>query len=223
MSEYTVINSRAARVDTPDKATGKAVFIDDMTLPGMLYGALLQSPLAHARIVGIDTSKARNLPGVKSVVTAAEAGLVKYGVSPARYDETLFCHEKVRYVGDDIAAVAAVDLETALEAVSLIKVEYEELPAVFTIEEAMAEGAPVLHDAYPGNICAEVHSEFGDVEAAFADCDLIKTTTFKNKRQDAAFIEPQGCIADLRSCRKPHPVQLHPGSPLCPADRGHGV
>ena len=195
MSEYTVINSRAARVDTPDKATGKAVFIDDMTLPGMLYGALLQSPLAHARIVGIDTSKARKLPGVKSVVTATEAGLIKYGVSPARYDETLFCHDKVRYVGDDIAAVAAVDLETALEAVSLIKVEYEELPAVFTIEEAMAEGAPVLHDKYPGNICAEVHSEFGDVEAAFAGCDLIKTTTFKNKRQDAAFIEPQGCIA----------------------------
>ena len=216
MSEYTVINSRAVRVDTPDKATGKAVFIDDMTLPGMLYGALLQSPLAHARIVSINTSKAWSLPGVKSVVTAAEAGLVKYGVSPARYDETLFCHEKVRHVGDDIAAVAAVDLETALEAVSLIQVEYEALPAVFTIEEAMAADAPVLHDAYPGNICAEVHSEFGNVEAAFADCDLIKTTTFKNKRQDAAFIEPQGCIASYdhagnltlySSTQVPHYVQ----------------
>ena len=216
MSEYTVINSRAVRVDTPDKATGKAVFIDDMTMPGMLYGALLQSPLAHARIVSIDTSKARNLPGVKSVVTAEEAGLVKYGVSPARYDETLFCHEKVRYVGDDIAAVAAVDMETALKAVSLIDVVYEELPAVFTIEEAMKAGAPVLHDNYPGNICAEVHSEFGNVEEALANCDLIKTTTFKNKRQDAAFIEPQGCIAsyDLSgnltlysSTQVPHYVQ----------------
>jgi 4-hydroxybenzoyl-CoA reductase subunit alpha len=216
MSEYTVINSRAVRLDTPDKATGKAVFIDDMTLPGMLYGALLQSPLAHARIVSIDTSKARSLAGVKSVVTAAEAGLVKYGVSPARYDETLFCHEKVRYVGDDIAAVAAVNLETALEAVSLIQVEYEELPAVFTIEDAMAEGAPLLHDNYPGNICAEVHSEFGNVEAALADCDLIRTTTFKNKRQDAAFIEPQGCIASYdhsgnltlySSTQVPHYVQ----------------
>ncbi|RPH51135.1 MAG: 4-hydroxybenzoyl-CoA reductase [Desulfobacteraceae bacterium] len=195
MSEYTVINSRAARLDTPAKASGKAVFIDDMTMPGMLYGALLQSPFAHARIVSIDTTKAKRLPGVKSVVTAAEAGLVQYGVSPARYDETLFCHDKVRYVGDDIAAVAAVDLETAFEAVSLIRVEYEELPAVFTIEEAMAEGAPILHDKYPNNICAEVHSEFGNVEAALGECDLIRTTTFKNKRQDAAFIEPQGCIA----------------------------
>ena len=216
MTEYNVINSRAVRLDTPDKASGKAVFIDDMTMPGMLYGALLQSPLAHARIVSIDTAKARKLPGVKSVVTAAEAGLIKYGVSPARYDETLFCHEKVRYVGDDIAAVAAVDLETALEAVSLIQVEYEELPAVFTIEEAMAEGAPVLHDEYPKNICAEVHSEFGNVEAAFGECDLIRTTTFKNKRQDAAFIEPQGCIASYdhsgnltlySSTQVPHYVQ----------------
>ena len=216
MSEYNVINSRAVRLDTPDKATGRAVFIDDMAMRGMLYGALLQSPLAHARIKHIDTSKARALPGVKSVVTADDAGLVKYGVSPARYDETLFCHDKVRYVGDEIAAVAAVDLETAMEAVSLIDVKYEEIPAVFTIEEAMAEGAPVLHDGYPGNICAEVHMEFGDVESALKSCDLIRTTSFKNKRQDGAFIEPQGCIAsyDLSgmltlysSTQVPHYVQ----------------
>ena len=196
MSEYNVINTRAPKIDTPDKATGRAVFIDDMTMPGMLYGALLQSPLAHARIVSIDTSAAEKLPGVKAVVTSKEAGLVNYGVSPARYDETLFCHDRVRYVGDEIAAVAATDIETATEAVSLIKVEYEELPVMLTIEESMAEGAPVLHEKYPGNICAEVHQEFGDVEAALKQCDLVKTTTFKNKRQDAAFIEPQGCIAN---------------------------
>lgn len=195
MSQYDVINTRAPRLDATDKSTGRAVFIDDMTLPGMLYGAMLQSPLAHAKIRSIDTSKALALPGVKAVVTAKEAGAVKYGVSPARYDETLFCVDKVRYVGDEIAAVAAVDLETALEAVSLIKVDYEELPVVLTIEDAMAEGAPQLHDEYPGNICAEVHQEFGDVKAGFAASDLIKTTTFKNKRQDAAFIEPQGCLA----------------------------
>ncbi|MBN2123721.1 MAG: molybdopterin-dependent oxidoreductase [Deltaproteobacteria bacterium] len=196
MEKFSVINRRAARIDAPDKATGRAVYIDDIRKPGMLYGALLQSPLAHARILNVDVSRARALPGVKDVVTAREAGLIKYGVSPARYDETLFCHDRVRYVGDEIAAVAAVDLDTALEAVSLIVVDYEELPAVFTIEEAMAEGAPLLHEEYPGNICAEVHQEFGDVEAALAECDVVKTSTFRNKRQDGGFIEPHGCIAD---------------------------
>ncbi len=197
MSEYDVINTRAVRVDASDKVRGLALYVDDMKMPGMLYGALLQSPLAHAEILSIDTRAAERLPGVKAVVTYKEAGLVKYGVSPARYDETIFCHDRVRHVGDNIAAVAAVDLDTALEAVSLIKVEYRELPAVYTVEEAMAEGAPVLHEAYPRNVTAEVHDEFGDVEAAFAKCDLIKTCSLVNKRQDAAFIEPQGCIASF--------------------------
>lgn len=213
---YNVINRRAPRLDAPDKATGRATYIDDMKFPGMLYGALLQSPLPHAKILNIDTSKAERLPGVKAVVTAKDAGLVKYGVSPARYDETLFCHDKVCYVGDEIAAVAAIDLETALEAVSLIKVDYEELPAVFTPEEAMAEGAPVIHEDYPRNICAEVHQEFGDVESALKECDLVRTDKFVNKRQDAAFLEPNGCIADYNkfgyltlytSTQVPHYVQ----------------
>jgi 4-hydroxybenzoyl-CoA reductase alpha subunit len=195
MKDFNVINKRAPRLDAPAKATGRAAFIDDLTMPGMLYGAILHSPLAHAHILNIDTAKAKKLPGVKAVVTAEDAGLVPYGVSPARYDETLFCHDRVRYVGDEIAAVAALDLETALEALSLIEVDYEELPAVFTVEEAMAEGAPQLHERYPRNICAEVHQEFGDVEAAFEECDLIRTDRFINKRQDAAFLEPNGCIA----------------------------
>ena len=216
MREHHVINSRARRIDTPAKATGRALFVDDISKPGMLYGALLQSPIAHGRIVSIDTSKAENLPGVKCVVTAKEAGLTPYGVSPARYDETLFCHEKVRYVGDEIAAVAAVDLETAEKAVELIEVKYEALPAVFTIEDAMAKGAPQLHERFPGNICAEVHQEFGDVEAAFKACDLIKTTTVQSKRQDGGFIETQGCIAEYdhagnltltSSTQVPHYVQ----------------
>jgi len=197
MTSFAVINSRASRIDAPDKATGRAMFIDDFTMPDMLWGALLHSPLAHARILKIDTSRAKSLPGVRAVITAKEAGLVKYGVSPARYDETMFCHDRVRYVGDEIAAVAAVDLETAMEAISLIKVEYEELPAVLTIEEAMADGAPRLHDEYPGNMCAEVHHEFGDVEKALAACDIVRTDTMQSKRQDGGFIEPQGCIADF--------------------------
>ncbi len=216
MREHDVINSRARRLDTPAKATGRAVFVDDISKPGMLHGALLQSPLAHAKILSIDTSQAERLPGVRCVVTAKEAGLTPYGVSPARYDETLFCDEKVRYVGDEIAAVAAIDIETAEKAVKLIKVAYEELPAVFTIEDAMAEGAPQLHEKFPGNVCAEVHQEFGDVASAFKQCDLIKTTTVKNKRQDGGFIETQGCIAEYdlagnltltSSTQVPHYVQ----------------
>ncbi|MGA7643156.1 MAG: molybdopterin cofactor-binding domain-containing protein, partial [Syntrophobacteraceae bacterium] len=195
MGDFDVINSRAARIDSPAKATGRAVYVDDMKMPGMLYGAMLQSPLAHARIKSIDISAASRLPGVKAVVTAKEAGIVPYGVSPARHDETLFCHDRVRHIGDNVAAVAAIDLETAVHALSLIKVDYEELPVLLTIEQAMADGAPLIHEGFHRNISAEVHQEFGDVKAAFKQCDLIKTTSFVNKRQDGAFIEPQGCIA----------------------------
>lgn len=195
MKEHNIINSRLPRVDARAKATGDALYTDDLKMPNMLYGALLQSPLAHAKIKKIDISKAKKLPGVKDVVTAKEAGIVKYGVSPARYDETIFCDQKVRYIGDEIAAVAAVDLETALEAVSLIKVDYEELPVILDPFEAMKEGAPAIHDEYPNNICAEVHQEFGNVEEAFKECDYIRTDKFVNKKQDGAFLEPQSCIA----------------------------
>jgi len=136
--KFEVLNTRAPRVDAVVKATGRAQYAADLNHPGQLYGAILQSPYAHARILNIDTSKALRLPGVKAVITAADVGLIKYGVSPARYDETLFAHEKVRYVGDEIAAVAAIDAATAREALKLIKVDYEELPAVLTIEEALA-------------------------------------------------------------------------------------
>ena len=195
MTQFQVLNTRAPRLDAPAKATGQAKYADDLTMPGMLWGAILHSPYAHAKILHIDTSKALKLPGVKAVVTAKEAGLIKYGVSPARYDETLFAYEKVRYVGDEIAAVAAVDQATAQEALDLIKVDYEELPAVFDMFEAMKEGAPQIHDEFPGNLNAEVHQEFGDVEAAMAASDLVISHTFLNKRQDAAFIEPHACMA----------------------------
>jgi 4-hydroxybenzoyl-CoA reductase subunit alpha len=216
MKSYDVISTRANRIDTPDKATGKAVFVDDITLPGMLYGALLQSPHAHAKILSIDTSEAEKLPGVKAVITAKEAGQVKYGVSPARYDETVFAVDRVRYVGDEIAAVAATRLDVALEAVSRIQVEYEVLPAVFTVEEAVKDGAPQLHDEFKGNLCAEVHQEFGNVAEGLENSDIVITTEMKSKRQDGAFIEPQGCIAEYdnsgvltltSSTQVPHYVQ----------------
>jgi len=195
MSEFSVLNTRAPRIDGPAKATGRAKYADDFIMPGTLYGAILHSPIAHGKILHIDTTQALKLKGVKAVATAKEAGIVKYGVSPARYDETLYAYEKVRYVGDEIAAVAAVDYATALEAVNLIKVDYEELPAVFDMFEAMKEGAPQIHAEFPGNLNAEVHQEFGDTAAAFAESDLVVDHTFLNKRQDAAFIEPHSCLA----------------------------
>lgn len=195
MGKYDVLGSRAPRLDAPSKVTGQAVYANDLKMPGMLFGALLQSPLAHAKILNVDTTRAKKLPGVKAVVTAEDAGLVKYGASPARYDETLYCHNKVRYVGDEIAAVAAVDRETALEAVELIKVDYEELPAVFDAFEAMAQGAPVIHEDHPRNVMGEVHHDFGEIEKALAKCDYVRTDSFSSKHQDGAFIEPQSCLA----------------------------
>ncbi len=194
--QFDVLNSRAPRVDAAIKATGKAQYADDLNRTGQLYGAILQSPVAHAKIINIDTSRAERLPGVKAVITAKDVGLTRYGVSPARYDETLFAHDKVRYIGDEIAAVAAVDLATARKALELIAVEYEELPTVQSIAEALAENAPQLHDDYPGNISAEVHQEFGDVAAAFKECDFIHTHKLVNKRQDGGFIEPHACVAE---------------------------
>ncbi len=197
MKDYDVIRTRANRLDTPDKATGKAVFVDDISKQGMLFGAMLQSPHAHAKILSIDTSQAEDLPGVKAVITAKDVGDIHFGVSPARYDETVFAADKVRYVGDEIAAVAATTLDIALKAVTLIEVKYEILEAVLNVEDAIREGAPQVHDKYPGNLCAKVHQEFGDVNKGLEESDIIKTTTVKSKRQDGAFIEMQGCIAEF--------------------------
>jgi len=216
MTDFHVLNSRVRRLDAPVKATGQAVYVEDMNLPGQLYGAILHSPHAHARILNIDVSAAARLKGVRAVVTNRETLGLKYGVSPARYDETLYCSDRARYVGDEIAAVAAEDLATALEAVGLIRVDYEPLPAVLNIEAALAEGAPQLHDDFPGNLNAEVHQEFGDFDQAIRSCDLVHRHTFLNKRQDAAFLEPHAALASFdqrgyltlySSTQVPHYVQ----------------
>ncbi len=199
MNKYRILNTRAPRVDAADKATGKALYTDDFKRPGMLTAAILHSPIAHGRILNIDVSRAKRLPGVKAVVTHREAGIRKFGVSPARYDETIFCHDKVRYVGDEIAAVAAIDLETALDAVSLIKVDFEELPTVLDGQAAMDEGQPQLHEMYKNNICSQVHWNFGDIEQGRKDSYLIRTDRMTSQMQDAAFMEPQSSLAEMDS------------------------
>jgi 4-hydroxybenzoyl-CoA reductase alpha subunit len=214
--DFRLLGSRAPRVDAHDKVTGRAIYADDMKRSGMLYGSLVQSPLAHARILNIDSSKAVALPGVKAVLTGADVPQVRFGVSPARYDEAVLATDKVLYAGDEVAAVAAVDRETALEAAALIKVEYEELEPVLDARQAMSEGAPQLHEMYERNICVEVHQHFGDVQAARGSADAIRTDTFSTKMQNAAFLEPQCAIAEFdhsgrltlwSSTQAPHYVQ----------------
>jgi 4-hydroxybenzoyl-CoA reductase subunit alpha len=216
MKNYKILNTRAPRVDAYDKVTGRAIYTDDMKKPNMLTAAILHSPLAHAKILNIDTSRAESLPGVEAVVTHREAGTIPYGVSPARYDETIFCHDRVRYVGDEIAAVAAVDLDTALEAINLIKVDFEELPIILDGRTATQEDQPQLHEMYPNNICGQVHWDFGDVEKGRKESHIIRTDQLTSKMQDAAFMEPQSILAEMdvqgnltmwSSTQAPHYVQ----------------
>jgi 4-hydroxybenzoyl-CoA reductase subunit alpha len=216
MSGHSVVGGRAARVDAADKATGRAVYIDDMTRPGMLYGALLQSPVAHGLIRKLDTSRAEALPGVHAVVTAKDAGSGRFGVSPARYDETIFAIDKVRYLGEELAAVAAEDPITAQRALELIDLEIEELPLVLDMEAALSPGAAQLFGEYPGNVTAEVFQEFGSVDEARAGATRIYRDHLLSRMQDGAFLEPQGCIAETdhrgfltlhTSTQTPHYVQ----------------
>ena len=193
---YAVLNTSPVRKGVPEKATGQAKYTGDITLPNMLYGAILHSPLAHARILHIDATKAKKLPGVKAVLTTKEVSNIKFGHSPARFDETALAVDKVRHVGDEVAAVAAVDEQTAREALELIKVDYEELPVILNAVDALADGAPLIHAEYPRNICQEVHNEVGNTERGFAEAYLVRTDRFGNKKSDGACLEPQAALAN---------------------------
>ncbi|MBM3791663.1 MAG: 2Fe-2S iron-sulfur cluster binding domain-containing protein, partial [Acidobacteria bacterium] len=178
----TVVGASVPRKDAFEKVTGRAQYADDIRLPGMLWGKILGSPLPHARIRKIDVSKALAVPGVRAILTGRDVTDTMYGVSPARYDEHIFAKEKVRHVGDPIAAVAAADEPACLEALRLIEVEYEELEAVFDPIRAMQEGAPIVHENFPGNINTRVDWTFGDVEAGFQEADLVLSDTFTGNR-----------------------------------------
>jgi len=195
MNEYAVIGKSVPKIDGRAKATGQAKYTGDLTFPNMLYGKILTSPHAHAKILHIDTSDAEKLPGVKAVITHKDVPSKKYGISPARWDENIFCIDKVRFVGDKVAAVAAVDEETVYKALKLIKVEYEVMPAVFDPREALAEGAPLIHDEYPGNINTEIHQHFGNVEEAFSLAHYVRTDTYVGQRTYQCPIEPHSAIS----------------------------
>jgi len=194
--EYSILNTSPVRKGVPEKATGQAKYTADLSLPNMLTGATLHSPLAHARILNIDVTRAKNLPGVRAVLTANGISHIKFGYSPARFDEMALAVDKVRYVGDEVAAVAAIDEQTAREALELIKVDYEELPAVLDPFDAMAEDAPLVHEEYARNVCHEVHNEAGNVDKGFSEAYLVRSDRFMNKKTDGACLEPQATLAD---------------------------
>lgn len=195
MRSDSIIGRRAVRTDYLAKVTGKACYTADIKVPGMLVAKVLRSPYPHAKIVTIDGSKALTLPGVKAFVSGFDGYGVKWGVFRYTQDHAMLPTDKVRYVGEDVAAVAAVDEETALEALDLIKVEYEPLPAVFDPVAAMAPEAPQIHDGYPGNINVHVHIDVGDVEAGFRESFIVREDTFKAAGEAYAMMEPYAVVA----------------------------
>lgn len=207
MDEHTVIGKRIPKVDALAKATGSARFATDVYFPGMLWAKVLRSPYPHARIISIDTEKAKNLPGVKAVLTAEDVPDARYGALVL--DMPIFARNKVRYVGESVAAVAAVDEMTALKAVDLIRVEYEELPPVFDPLEAMQPDAPVIHENLPeyitlfertdramaGNVNYQAEITKGNIKDGFADSDLIFTNTYQTQKVHPSYLEPNSTVA----------------------------
>jgi len=197
MTNYLNVGQPQPRIDGLEKATGEARYTGDLKLPRMLIGKLLVSPHPHARILNIDFSKALTLLGVKAVVTGVDLSGQKYGPFRSRRDETGLARDKVRYIGDPVAAVCAKDEETALEAIELIRVEYEELPAIFDVEEAMQEGSPLIHEEYKTNICAQRHFNFGDVEEGFNSSSHIREDHFFSQGLSHGALEPRAALAHL--------------------------
>ncbi len=213
--EYKVIGKRPIRHDGVDKVTGKALYGADIHLPGMLYGKVLRSPHAHARIKRIDTSKAEAFPGVKAVATSRDLAAVSDRLAELGEDvvtslkylsNNVLAADKVLYKGHPVAAVAATNPHVAEEALSLIEVEYEVLPAVTNVEDAMKPGAPILHehmttarfgDEVPKGTNIASHQQFklGDIEQGFKKADLIVEREFRTRTVHQGYIEPQNGTA----------------------------
>jgi 4-hydroxybenzoyl-CoA reductase subunit alpha len=175
--------------------TGAAKFTADLTLPEMLHGKILRSPYPHARILQVDAVRACRLAGVRAVVTGKDTLGIKYGTMDPFMDELGLAVDKVRYIGDDVAAVAAVDEDTALEALDLIQVDYEPLPAVFTPEEAMQPGAPRIHDHAENNVSARIRIPAGDVEKGIRESDYVFEDTFSSGWVTHCNLEPHAALA----------------------------
>lgn len=195
------------RVEGPEKVAGLSKYTADVERPGVLWGKSLRSPLPHARILNIDTSRAQNLPGVKAVITAHDVSrrLVGAGLK----DMPVLAQDRVRYIGEEVAAVAAIDADTAEEAIALIHVEYEDLPAVFDPLEAMKPDAPLIHPDYASyegprtkapdlrNVQTLVQQSKGDVEKGFAESDHVFENIYQTQMVHQGYIEPHACLVEV--------------------------
>src|SRR5262245_5684931 len=171
------IGGRVPLVDGPEKVSGRAKYTADLIEPDALVGRIYRSPYAHAEILEVDVSEAEKLPGVKAVVTGADCART-FGVLPIARSEHALARDKVRYKGEPVAAVAAVDAATAERAIRLIRMRVRELPAYFTAHAALAADAVALHARKPGNIERDVNFELGSVAAGFAEADLVRAATY---------------------------------------------
>jgi len=192
--KFSVVGKRVQRFEGFDKVTGTSQFIADIQLPGALIGKVLRSPYPHARIRNIDTRRAEKLRGVRAVVTAEDTIKRPWGAFFA--DQYILSVGKARFVGEEVAAVAAIDPDIAEEAIDLIDIDWEPLPAVFDAEEAMKDGAPLVHDDKPNNITMTMDIERGNIAQAFAESDVIVEDTFTSMPQWHCSIETIGSVAE---------------------------
>jgi CO/xanthine dehydrogenase Mo-binding subunit len=201
--DFKIIGSRPRRPDGVDKVTGRARYGADTFAPGQLVGRILRSPHAHAKIRKIDTSRAEKLKGVKAVLTSKDLPDLTNG-NRGNYDilENCMARDRALYDGHAVAAVAAVDEETARKALKLIKVDYKILPHVTDVDTAMADDAPIVqpHIRYqdaPSNIANRSEFGHGDVDAGFAEADVVIEKSFKTEQTHQGYIEPHACLASV--------------------------
>jgi 4-hydroxybenzoyl-CoA reductase alpha subunit len=216
--EFQLIGRRLRKVDGAGKVTGATVYTDDIVLPAMLHAKILRSPHPHARILSIDASEAEALPGVHAVVTGADMP-EPYSIIPWTRDETALCVDRVRFIGDGVAAVAAADEDAANRALDLIRVVYEPLEPVFDPEHALRDDAPQIHAGKPGrngNITKHVHLAFGDVDERMASSDIVidgdywfegTTHTPIEPHCAVGWFDPLGKLTVWSSTQVPHYLQ----------------
>ncbi len=194
-NEHRIVGQRHSGIDAMAKAVGVLEYVSDLKMPRMLTGKVLRSTVPHGEILNVDTSRAKAVQGVRAVITARDISQKKFCFNHnARPNNLILQDERVRFVGDQVAAVAAVDEDAANEALSLIRVEYRELPAVFDPEEAMGPDAVRIHDE-ENNIAMHGHRVFGDVDKAFAMAHFVHQATYETPGQAHACMEPRGCVA----------------------------
>ncbi len=210
LASYNVVGRATPRSEGPDKVTGSGKYGMDRAMPGMLWCKILRSPFAHARIVAIDTTAAAQLPGVHLVLTGKDLEGVRTNRS-AYKDEPALCWDTVLYVGDKVAAVVAEDEDIAQRALDLIDVQYEELTPVLSAREAAQPDAPILHPDFatyvgvqdapetPTNILVQLDRGRGDIEAGFADADVIVEETYTTPHQHQAYLEPHSVLIDVEA------------------------